>query len=514
MKTEKCNKCGKAGHYARDCQTDMSSVKCFKCGERGHIGANCPKKGPSPKVNAKARPKGKGSKGKGKGKGKKGKLNAVGEGEEDETGEEYWYEEENEAEGESFPMSGVLMPLMLSAVETDDTWQWWLLDSGASVSVLAEHFQQYYRCKFDEGGALQQAEYRAANGSAVKMSSQNVTVYVAFEVFDCWSGKGRTTQFPIGACVGGVSHNILSTTFVVKRGWSVVLSPGDSYLWHEESGTLIIAGIRMWGGWLHAKRTSLSKRLALKDRMDVESPGDVSYPEAMDIGAVRAVHTNLSSEERKQQHVLRGHYPFDPNCLECQQGRGVRRSSRRPARERLLEVQADFFFLGETRDKVKFLLFRHVFTGMLGVTLVHEDVQVTARHIREVFAEFGLVGNPLDVRSDAAHDVGALIRRATLDREFTIDRAAPQEHDTVGSVERGVREVKEAMSVISLELEKVGLSVRRTAVAFEALAKYVTAMHNLHGKVATSGKTAKGSASRPGGNEPEGVCHVLCKDLG
>ena len=137
-------------------------------------------------------------------------------------------------------------------------------------------------------------------------------------------------------------------------------------------------------------------------------------------------------------------------------------------------MQADFFFLGETRDKVKFLLCRHVFSGMLGVTLVHEDVQVSARHIREVFAEFGLVGNdgpPLDVRSDAAHDVGALIRRATLDREFTIDRAAPQEHDTVGSVERGVREVKEPMSVITLELEKVGLSVRRTAVAFEALAR-------------------------------------------
>ena len=74
---------------------------------------------------------------------------------------------------------------------------------------------------------------------------------------------------------------------------------------------------------------------------------------------------------------------------------------------------------------------------------------------------------------------------------FTIDRAAPQEHDTVGSVERGVREVKEAMSVIILEVEKAGLSIRRTAVASEALARYVTAMHNLHGKVATSGKTAK-----------------------
>ena len=53
-------------------------------------------------------------------------------------------------------------------------------------------------------------------------------------------------------------------------------------------------------------------------------------------------------------------------------------------RERLLEVQADFFFLGETRDKVKFLLCRHVFSGMLGVTLVHEDVQVSARRICEV----------------------------------------------------------------------------------------------------------------------------------
>ena len=364
------------------------------------------------------------------------------------------------------------------------------------MNVLADGFQQYYKCKFDAGGALQQVEYRAANGSAVRMSSQNVTVYVAFDVFHCDSGKGRTTQFPITACVGNVSHNILSTTSLVKRGWSVVLSPEENYLWHEDSRTLI-SGIRIWGGcpWLHAKRVGQAKRLALKDKdaMEVGEPQAWSGAEPMDVGSMKAIQPHLSSVERRRQHVLRGHFPYDPNCLECQQGRGVGRSARRPVRERLLEVQADFFFLGETHDKAKFLLFRHVFSGMLGVTLVHEDVQVTARHIREVFAEFGLGndGPPLDVRSDAAHDVGALIRRATLDREFTIDRAAPQEHDTVGSVERGVREVKEAMSVIILEVEKAGLTIRRTAVASEALARYVTAMHNLHGKVATSGKTAK-----------------------
>ena len=48
VKGDKCNKCGRAGHCARDCQTDMSTVKCFKCGEKGHIGANCSKtKGPA-----------------------------------------------------------------------------------------------------------------------------------------------------------------------------------------------------------------------------------------------------------------------------------------------------------------------------------------------------------------------------------------------------------------------------------------------------------------------------------
>ena len=54
------------------------------------------------------------------------------------------------------------------------------------------------------------------------------------------------------------------------------------------------------------------------------------------------------------RHILRGHYPYDPNCIECAQGRGVGRSPRRPRRERILEIQADFFFLGRVSDKYKF----------------------------------------------------------------------------------------------------------------------------------------------------------------
>ena len=101
----------------------------------------------------------------------------------------------------------------------------------------------------------------------------------------------------------------------------------------------------------------------------------VVEPEGLKVSMVGAVE--LSSQEKLRQHVLRGHYPFDPHCLECQQGRGVSRAPRRSLRERILEVQVDFFFLGLVESKFKMILLRQVFSGLLGVTAVSENVQVT-----------------------------------------------------------------------------------------------------------------------------------------
>ena len=72
-------------------------------------------------------------------------------------------------------------------------------------------------------------------------------------------------------------------------------------------------------------------------------------------------------------------------------------------------------------------------------------------------AEFGVSGShgpPIDIRTDAATDVGELLRRSAINREFTVSRAGPQEHNVVGSAERGVREIKEAIAVVRLELAK------------------------------------------------------------
>ena len=49
------------------------------------------------------------------------------------------------------------------------------------------------------------------------------------------------------------------------------------------------------------------------------------------------------------------------------------------------------------------ILLRQVFSGLLGVTAVSENVQVTGQHLRQILAEFGLLetleGPPVDSRT-------------------------------------------------------------------------------------------------------------------
>ena len=60
-------------------------------------------------------------------------------------------------------------------------------------------------------------------------------------------------------------------------------------------------------------------------------------------------------------------------------------------RERILEVQVDFFFLGLVETKFKMIVFRQVFSGLLGVTAVSENFQVTGQHVRQILADFGFL---------------------------------------------------------------------------------------------------------------------------
>ena len=239
--TSKCHRCRKARHMQKECPTDMSQVKCFRCGQAGHIGSNCR----SPKAKAKALPKAKpkagnkGSprkttKGKGGGKGKKGKLNEVGEAQEGEEPEEEWAEEEQAEEEwpeESGPVSGVLlMPLFVGSVEeASDGWMYWLLDSGAACSVLAEQNKECYK-RVSRGRDVS-GRYLAANGTPVQMG-EKVLASVLFAV-ERSDGTQDSQEFQLECNIGQTAHNIISTTHLMKKGWTFVQSNSGSFLVHE-----------------------------------------------------------------------------------------------------------------------------------------------------------------------------------------------------------------------------------------------------------------------------------------
>ena len=385
--TSKCHRCGKAGHMQKECPTDMSQVKCFRCGQAGHIGSNCR----SPKAKAKALPKAKpkagnkGSprkttKGKGGGKGKKGKLNEVGEAQEGEEPEEEWAEEEQAEEEwpeESGPVSGVLlMPLFVGSVEeASDGWMYWLLDSGAACSVLAEQNKECYK-RVSRGRDVS-GRYLAANGTPVQMG-EKVLASVLFAV-ERSDGTQDSQEFQLECNIGQTAHNIISTTQLMKKGWTFVQSNSGSFLVHEPTKTFI-GEVLYWGScpWIR-----------------VASDGQAGVPKTRAKKAIQAVVSGdgvVQESPEMTRHILRGHYPYDPNCIECAQGRGVGRSPRRPRRERILEIQADFFFLGRVSDKYKFILLRQVLSGLLGTTAVGPNVNVTAQQIRQILVEFDETG--------------------------------------------------------------------------------------------------------------------------
>ena len=123
-----------------------------------------------------------------------------------------------------------------------------------------------------------------------------------------------------------------------------------------------------------------------------------------------------------------------------------------------------------------------------------ENVDTTGQHVRQILAEFGLLSGdpkPIDFRSDASDELGTTLRRAGIPREFTVNKAGHQNHDTVGSVERGVREVKEALAILRLELRKAGVDVVNSLVGWDASSRYVIAMHNLHSKLNGTGLSGR-----------------------
>ena len=375
---------------------------------------------------------------------------------------------------------------------------WWLIDSGAAVTVVAEsnfhHFQSSVQTSADSD------RFRAANGSKVSMKGI-AEISLGFSLMDVSTGKKTWKTATLNAMVGNTQHNILSTTALCRSGWTFSQWSDGAELKHDASGQ-VISGIVQHSGcpWV---------------RLQPEAWGSVKSVRFDDGIVVQDVdHVNLSPlspavEAQLETHRKQGHFPHHPQCTECAKARSVFRHRRRGIQNVECEVQADFCFLsrtgevveGDLRNKnMKILVLTEMLSGCVGYVLMCDNRQRVNGDIERWLDSFGLMSNLTSVvlHTDDEKAVGDIVGKSTRHYLFQVRRAAPQQHRSIGGAERAVRKLKESLAVVRGDLNRQGLDIQYSYESVRDVITFLALMNNHFGRSGgTDLSPLETSAGRP-----------------
>eukprot|EP00434_Breviolum_minutum_P044341 symbB.v1.2.039593.t1/scaffold6673.1/size16291/1 len=126
---------------------------------------------------------------------------------------------------------GSLNPLLNSIGKDNIPSDYWLIDSGASCSVINKKSLEGF-CHTELIGTGNSA-FTAANGTPVLFCGR-CEIVVKVRALDSTTGKVKPGVFKIPVMVGETPYNILSTYVLGKRGWKTVLTDSVSVV-HEKS---------------------------------------------------------------------------------------------------------------------------------------------------------------------------------------------------------------------------------------------------------------------------------------
>ena len=543
VSAERCGRCGRKNHKTENCSTDMSKVKCFSCGELGHISAQCSKARGSASSSGKGKGKekgkerGKGKDGKGKdkgkgkakgkekgakgpGKGKKGKmfelvesLPPVPEHPQVDEGwgafvwdegwsnswDEQWADEiwnaaaADESVGESLQLSAVLPveqpvclePLVIAGLRAEARdGEWWLLDSGAGVTVLSLKYAEMFGVYVDDSKRQHVGqEFSAANGSSVRMlGERTMSVELLLE-----NGSGENTWHAasMNVWVGDTNHNIISTTMLCFRGWS--FSQNCAGIALATSAGLTAKEVTLFGNvpWLRLKPL-------LKPSQGSSNEVELSLSSISAEGGVLVAPVTRSTQAELAQHRLQGHTPYHPGCRHCQVARTVFQHRKRVNGRLESEVVADFFYLSSTgedhrqvrADNLRVLVLVERMSMMTGAILTSGDLVATRTEIVKWLREFGLESGSSSVLliTDAEGAVSDLVTGASGEFSFQVRKAGPQHHEAVGVAERGVRRIKESLQTLRSDLNQEGLDLCYNHGGFASALCYVCGSLNRFSK--------------------------------
>ena len=194
-------------------------------------------------------------------------------------------------------------------------------------------------------------------------------------------------------------------------------------------------------------------------------------PEAAQSSAVADAAKRRDEKISKRDAVeyekrrMRGHFPYDPTCVQCQQSRGVHRHPRQRHKPLEPRVFADFFDVAHEnqRQEHKFLAIAEVACGMIGVVPCSTDRRVTNSVLAHWLSEFAIPSSQvIELFTDAETAVGNLFKSGLEGGvRVLVRKAGPQNHETVGAVQRIVRRFKEG-ATIRVDLREEGVDICNT----------------------------------------------------
>ena len=356
-----------------------------------------------------------------------------------------------------------LRPLLSEMYVNEDDGSWWLLDSGASTTVMSSKHLGLYKAQCEEtyDGSL----YRAANGTTVDMHGQaEVCAWVALHDWRTDAVKHRRAR--LRTLVADIRSNIISTTTLCAAGWKFVQDKNSFQVVDAQSGE-VATDIAYFAGcpWI-----KLQPDWGMQSWVGKSSGKCMSHVCGAEDEGFGVHRLTRASEEALQKHRMQGHVPFDPRCSLCARGKSVFHHRRRRANMLETEVQADFAFLttrGEVVSEdapgtIKVLVLTELSSGCIGYVVVENDVSKVRTQICRWLEHFGLTSTRTGVilHTDAERAVAELVGKSSERYTFNVRRANPQQHQSVGAAERAVRRLKESLSVLRADLNSGGADVK------------------------------------------------------
>ncbi|CAE6933000.1 unnamed protein product [Symbiodinium sp. CCMP2592] len=423
----------------------VNEVKCFACDEYGHVSHNC-KKGKMYELVEESKESNEG-----------GLDDATWADDswhegwdqwDSSAGHEAWGSAVAETSKESKPVENlqlsavIFAPLLVNEIlEDPQDCEWWLLDSGAGVSVLSESAAAWFGIDVGElrSSRVQQG-FSAANGSPVKMlAERTIRVEIFLELPD---GTSDWREASMNVWIGDTNHNIISTTMLCHRGWTFSQSREGIHL-ASASG-------------------ACAKEIVLFCNVPWVRLRPVVHPESPEGELCLAPLT-------PQVPLVILHITLGAST-----------------------VVADFFFLsstGEERrevrsDNLRVLVMVERMSSMIGAIVTSDNLVASRTDIVRWLREFGLESGTCSILmlTDAEEAVSDLVAGASDEFVFQVRKAGPQCHESIGVAERGVRKIKESLQTLRSDLNHEGLDICFNHVGFSAALTYLCGSLNRFSK--------------------------------